>query len=352
MQVASRLVLTVCFISVLSACGVIRDRSDDYREVSEGKSLVVPEWYQDDTIRPLYPVPKIDNQVKPTGDFELPLPPDRTAEILDSQFALEEVDGQIWLLINDTPGRTWPMIEKFLVSKGASALFDNAELGLIQSMPLEQGANSGLWLAQIGAADQIDSAAFTILLFKVSQGVKRNSSEVQVRVLGREGALGKLLPWPGETSSLEPEKNVLASLKDFMELNKDSKSFSLLANKIGGPSKVTLVSEGDAEAFIKLDLEYDRAWNVMSRSLRESGIFIVDQDRSAGIFYLYHKDEDSTDCPWYRWSCDDELKREYNHRVILDRSQEYIKVHVDRGERSMSRPDRLKLLTLLFEHVA
>ena len=67
------------------------------------------------------------------------------------------------------------------------------------------------------------------------------------------------LPWNAQSSSTEQELQVLKDLKLYMESKQDDKTFSLVAQEMGGPSKVTLVSSEDS-AHLKFDIDYDRSW--------------------------------------------------------------------------------------------
>ena len=39
-----------------------------------------------------------------------------TSDILDENYLVEELDGQIWLLVNDVPGRLWPAVTSYMLS--------------------------------------------------------------------------------------------------------------------------------------------------------------------------------------------------------------------------------------------
>lgn len=338
----SLLIVVLCV--VLTGCGVIRDRSGDYVYAKNGGGVVVPPWYHQETVNASYPIPEITNNQVLTSDFKVPAPPDATLRILKEQFSVEIQDGQVWLLVNEPPSRVWPSLEKFLLSHSISFAHSNPQLGLAQA-----NLDSGSVLARSFAKDigLNDEVNYDIQIL-VTQGLKRNSSEVQMRLFPSDG-VDEFKKWQGETSDLTVEEVVLGKTKSFMLENKDQKSFSLLASDIGGPSKVSLIANGVGDSFLKLDLDYDRAWSVVLRSIRDAGYPIADLDRSQGIVYLDVKDNDDK-CGFFSWFCSSEKNApEYDYRVDLKVEGDSVKVYVSNMLDLEDFDSQARILSMLLE---
>ncbi len=346
--------LVVLLILTTGACGVIRNRSNDYLKASEGKVLVVPDWYQSDRIRSRYPIPEVDNKDTSGEEFVVPAPPDRTELILDEQFTIEEMDGRQWLSVTNVPARAWPMITKFLASRGFEVGYSNVRKGLIQSSVFQEGKLSSEYARQLDLLSEEQTGRthhYHVLSFRLNQGVKRNSSEIRVRVIDVHDLNPDFNSWPEEDGYPGAENRVLEDLKLFFEANRDEKSFSLLAQDIGGASRVVLVSE-DVEPYLKFDLDYARAWGVLVRSLRNAGIDVVDLDRSKGEIDIkyYDKVEGSLLGKLFGPGPD---KLPANYRLKLNESNDSVRLDViGAGSESPDRESRLKLLSLLLENVS
>ena len=61
-------------------------------------------------------------------------------------------------------------------------------------------------------------------------------------------------------------------------------SVSLLAQNIGGDSKVNVIVPENSAPYIELKLNYARSWNSLLQSLSLGGFSITDQDQSKGYF--------------------------------------------------------------------
>ncbi len=332
---------------MVSGCGVVRDRSGDYTKAESGSGIVVPPWYRQDVINESYPIPDITNNQVLSQDFKVPAPPDAVLRILKEQFSVEVNEDQVWLLVNEPPSRVWPSIERFLSSQGVSFSNSNPQLGLAQASLPSNSALIRTFTNSIG----LDESKSHVLQILVSQGLKRNTAEVQMRLLEDDGA-NDFKAWQGESSGLNVEKAVLEKTKDYMIANKDDKSFSLLASDIGGPSKVALVADGDLDSYLKLDLDYDRSWSVVLRAIRDAKLPVADIDRSEGVVYLDVEDNDDK-CGFFSWFCSSEKSApEYDFKVNLKTEKDYVKVYVANMVDPEDTDSQSRILALLLENAS
>lgn len=334
-------------ILLVSGCGFVRDRSGDYINAESGSGVVVPPWYRQDVVSESYPIPDIMNNQVLSSDFKVPAPPDAVLRILKEQFSVEVNEDQVWLLVNEPPSRVWPSIERFLSSQGISFSNSNPQLGLAQASLSSNSALIRTFIKDVG----LDENNNYILQILVSQGLKRNSAEVQMRLLEDDGT-NDFKAWQGESSGQDVEKTALEKTKEYMLANKDDKSFSLLASDIGGPSKVSLVADSEFESYLKLDLDYDRSWSVVLRAIRDAKLPVADIDRSEGIVYLDVEENDDK-CGFFSWFCSSEKDApEYDFRVNLKSESDFVKVYVANMIDPKDTDSQSRILALLLENAS
>lgn len=347
-----RLTAVTLIVSTLAACGIVRDRSNDYIDAERGDSIVVPDWYRSSGIESRYPIPPIDKRTSLPEEYVLPSPPDATIAILTENYVIETLDDQSWLLVNETPGRIWPSLDHFWEENGVRVDFENPRLGLMQTEVL------GATLLSKQLLSRIKLGGATVdrpLLFqaKLGQGVKRNTTELQVRVLDVKSGPQEFKIWSGQPNRRVAEEKLLEIISSYLENNQSYRSYSLLANDIGGTSKVSLVSGQNERPYLKLDLAFDRAWSSATKGLRGAKINVVDLDRSNGIFYLDYGREEESD-GWFSglFSSDESGRPEHNYLLKLNEVEGVYHLVVDKADGEITRLEEMEILSLLLDNIS
>ncbi|WP_250658567.1 outer membrane protein assembly factor BamC [Alkalimarinus coralli] len=346
------LVVTILVLSI-AACGVVRDRSNDYVDAERGQAIVVPDWYRSDDIRPRYPIPPIENRDSLPEEYVLPSPPDATITILTENYVIETLDEQSWLLVNETPGRIWPSLDQFWEENGVRVEFENPRLGLMQTEVLGSSLLSKQLLSRIGLGGSTVDRPL-LLQAKLGQGVKRNTTELQVRVLDtKKKGPQEFKTWSGLPGRRLAEEKLLQIISSYLENNQSYRSYSLLATDIGGASKVALVSGNNERPYLKLDLSFERAWGAATKGLRGAKIKVADRDRSKGIFYLdYGREEEEG---WFSslFSSGDEQRPEYNYTLDLEKIEDGYRLIVNKTEgEPITRLEEMEILNLLLDNIS
>lgn len=332
-------------VALLGGCGLISDRSDDYRNEKIGTPVKVPEWLSDENLRPSYPIREARAGGAVSQDeFVLPRPPDMTSEILDQNYVVEELNEQAWLLVNDVPGRVWPGVSAYMVDRGLGIDRDNPQVGLLQSNIADYSQRARKLLSVTDA----DGDQRTLLQAKVSPGVRRKTTEIQFRVREVPESPQSMLQWPSKSTTLAQEKKLLSDLGDFLKSREDSKSYSRAALNIPNTSKIHLLSGQNKDRRIEIELNYDRAWAEVNRALSEADVPVVDIDRSAGLLYVDYRTEDEREPGWFSWFSDPP-KPEYTYLVSLDKQDEKLVLKTQVAPDFDGEDRSAKLLSELFE---
>ncbi|MBU2875304.1 outer membrane protein assembly factor BamC [Marinobacter salexigens] len=357
--VASGLLLTVA----TSGCSLMEDRSERYLSEEEGDQLVLPETADTSRFTQVMPI----RQVKPADSSkmypsDLPRPPDMTSEILEENYVVEELDGRAWLLVNDVPGRIWPVVTAYMNEQGLGVAYDNPQLGLLQS----DLANFSVRAREILelSSTPIDATAAepkAILQVRIAPGVRRKTTEIQLRKLTSKGSAEENAAWPGELISwrgisdpsadqLSLQKRLLADLGEFMKAREESKSFSRAASVMVAKPLVKLVSENDKAQSIRMDLDYGRSWAEVNRALSESDTRVLDLNRSEGWFYVDFRTADERDPGWFSWFSNKEEPR-HTHTISLTRGEGQVQVTAETAEDYSGEKRAEDLLTQLFDYL-
>ncbi|MDS1309887.1 outer membrane protein assembly factor BamC [Marinobacter xiaoshiensis] len=359
LAVVSGLLLTMA----TAGCGILEDRSERYVHEKEGEPLALPETADPSRFSQVMPVRKIDpadgSKLYPS---DIPRPPDMTSEILEENYVVEELDGRTWLLVNDVPGRIWPAVTSYMNEQGLGVAHDSPQLGLLQSELANYNVRARELLELPGVAvDEATAEPKAILQVRIAPGVRRKTTEIQVRKLVsgeglEEGASwpGELIPWSGiaepSENQMALQKRLLANMGEFLQAREENKSFSRAASGLVAKPLVKLISENEKAQAIGMDLDYGRAWAEVNRALTESGIAVLDLNRSEGWLFVDFRSADELKGGWFGWFSDKETPRHTHTVNLVERDAEVrVTAEVTEGYSGDHKPE--DLLTQLFEYL-
>lgn len=359
LAIASGLLLAVA----TSGCGVLEDRSERYVNEKEGDSLELPEKADSSRFSQTMPVRQIHSaDASKMYPSDIPRPPDMTSEILEENYVIEELDRRAWLLVNDVPGRIWPAVTAYMNDQGLGVAYDNPQLGLLQS-ELANFSRRARELLELSSEPAEATAAEpkAVLQVRIAPGVRRKTTEIQVRKLTSQRSAAEGSPWPDELISwrgvsdpspgqLALQKRLLAGLGEFLKAREENKSFSRAASGMAAKPLVKLVSEDDKAQSIQMDLDYGRSWAEVNRSITESHIEVIDLNRSEGWLFVDARTAEERDPGWFSWFSDKEKAR-HTHTVNLVDRDGRVQVTAEEAESYSGDRRAEDLLTQLFDYL-
>lgn len=341
-------------VLTLAGCSMLEDRTERYVNAPEGEPIEVPDSADQSRFRQRLPIRDIS--AADSGRMyasELPEPPDMTSEILQENYTIEAVDDQIWLLVNDVPGRLWPAVTAYMNQQGLGVAYENPQLGLLQSelVNYSKRARSLLGLADSPGSEEPRLAVQA----KVAPGVRRKTTEIRLRPfnVGDRGP-DQLVPWDKDVSrppqQLETSRQLLTDLRTFLKSREDSKSYSRAALGMSDEPLVRLISEGDTARRIEMELDYGRSWSEVRRALEEAGITVIDLNREEGYFFVDARSQSEQEPGWFSWFSD-APEPVHSHDLTLQREGDRVLVTASRHEDYSGEDRSAALLSDLFEYL-
>lgn len=343
-----RLLLCVAMMS-LSACGIIKDRSSEYAAADAGQALIIPEGYSDLKVGARYPIPELSiRKQKLPDDFELPRPPSASGSIGEAPYLVETVGDQTWLRLYMSPGRVWPLLDFFWQEMGVEIDQQFIQQGFVLSKSISN--DSPLYEIFSGVSE-----GENVLYAKLAQGVRRNTAELQVRVVKSGTSLSSLV-WSSLASQTDVEEALLDKIGEYVSSDAQRNRQSLLANNISGEPRVYLLEDDDGKSYLKLRLSYLRAWNEIGKALEVSEVLVSDVDQSSKKYFVSYLNADELESWFISDSRRSEKRAERNLEIEListhpDSNDEF-EVRVKSLSDKFDEKREVELLRLIYEHIS
>ena len=146
---------------------------------------------------------------------------------------------------------------------------------------------------------------------------------------------------------------MLSLLANQLAAEPDYSSVSLLAQEIGGESKVDIVNPEVADPYLLVKLAFDRTWASVDYSASRGGFITVDKNRNDGLFMVSYTDlvEGEEQGFFARWFGDKASEQEIidaNYQILVQTVGANTEVRiVDINGTSVNKSTLLKLLTVL-----
>jgi len=351
MQSTIRCILALSLLSVAS-CGIIADRSTEYADADQGREFVVPAAYSKQKLSPRYPIPEIENVRSIPEKFELPEPPNATAALDNEPFIIETVNNQTWLRLYTAPGKIWPLLDFFLAEYGIKVAYEEIAKGFLVTEPFVASVGDSPLKSDLEESNNgvrlIEGVTFQA---KLKQGIRRNTAELQVRALGAGTATKN--EWQKASSNAPLEQAMLTLIGQYVTSYTLDNRQSLLANDIGGESRVRLLQDDAGEGYLELLLSFDRAWSEIKKALSSADVLVSDFDRSVGTYFISYIQEDDIST-WYDISASEiEKRQEKNLSIHIEETEEgktIVRVKTLNPQFEVEKQE--ELINLIFEHIS
>lgn len=346
-RVRSLLALAAAGVLV-SGCSLIQDRSDDYATAEQADALHGADGQPLPRQRAAYPIRSVNGSG--TLANQVPRPPDLTSEILDENYVIESVDDQSWLLVNDVPGRIWPSVAAWMNEVGLGVASDSTQLGMMQS----EIVNYSRRAREVVGLDEAEAnEPLTLVQARLAPGVRRKTTEIQLRPRLVSDSPGRLLSWQDDPMDQALEEELLRDLSEFLQSQEDSRSYSRAALSMSSEPRVTMREpDGDQAQAVVIELPFDRAWGEVRRVFEDENLPILDLDQSAGYMLVDGRPEDDRQRSWITsWFAGDEVKPVATNRIELTEEDGKVVVTAERAEGYNGGNYSRSVLSRLYEYL-
>jgi outer membrane protein assembly factor BamC len=331
-----KLSLALVLGATLVGCGSLglRDRSNDYLLAEETEPMFIPGEITSATIGQIYPIPKVSVTKDELTSFEVPRPQPASVNTFEQLVKIQSFDERRWVLINISPSELWPRLRNVLNRNRVPSARAEGSSGVIDTV----------WVSF--NSDEESSHRFR---FSVAPGIQVESTEVSV--IHNQTARGEEASaiWPSVSDSDQRELDMLTLIANDLAGATDFASVSLLAQDIGGASKVEIVTPEVADPFILIKLGFDRSWASVLYSSDRGGFTIIDKDRSEGIVFVSYSEERlENDGFFVSWFGKNDEIIESNYRILVKNIGADVEIRIlgVSGD-SLDRAEALKVLSIL-----
>lgn len=336
MDNVSRRVVVICLM--LSGCSWldIDEHQSEYLNAEETQVIVVPEKLSSLRIGQLYPIPAVSGDISPQSSVDVPRPQPMSVNTFEQLVKIQRIDEKRWILVNNSPSELWPRVRNILNRNGIVSDKVDGSAGIIETT----------WLSY--NSDQENEHRFR---FSISPGVQLNSTEISVLHQVKPLENISQTDWPASSNSDEKESDMISFLANQLVAQPDYASVSLLAQDIGGESKVEIINPQIADPYILVKLSYDRTWASINYSASRGGFSLIDQDSDKGLLLVNYSDElleekTSGFSSWFGKKDNDDILKA-NYRILVQQVESSIEVRVVTLEGdSVDKEQALKLLNI------
>jgi outer membrane protein assembly factor BamC len=265
----------------LAACGVFRDRGQDYRNAELSKPLEIPPGVRaSEALGDKYAVPGLERHQGLPGEFEVPPPEPIARNVGRAEVRIQRLAENTWILMDGTPGQIWPRLRLFLNQASMEIARADVDQGILESQWLQPREG--------GAAERYR--------FRIEDGVQAGTAEVHITHAQDDGTNR----WPEHSSNPQRELDLVKLLAQFFANSAGEKTaVSVLAKRGSTKGKIFLEGEGE-QAYLRVVLPYERAWGALGLALEKAGFEIEDFSQEVNKFWVSYVPPQTEKPGWFR----------------------------------------------------
>jgi len=270
--------------------GFIVDRSKDYAKAQAGPATEVPEGLSSSAIGQQMSVPDL-----PTASAQhifadgVPRPEAIYAREEADTVRIQKLGDRRWVLVPQSPAVVWPKVKQFFADNGVAIVAEDPDAGIVETAwlsPADAQTKDVIRLAVKAGRDagSIKSGRDRLLV-KVEPGIRERTTEVYVRAENDSIRMPTEDTFPAASDVPQVEAEVINEVASYVASNVADESVSFVARQLSTQSKAELVRTDQNQPALRLALDFNRAWALVTQALSDAKVPIKDVDRSAGVVY-------------------------------------------------------------------
>ncbi len=264
---------------------IIPDRRTEYKKSESLPDLEVPPDLTTEVVDDPLLIP--DEESTSLSEFERQK--SRRQSGTGADLAAGGIIDEQMISIRGNTTNIWPDLREFWANKGYAIDIDDIELGVMETDWLEQTTEGGdvrdkfkIFLEPGGTADNI-------VLFV--------SNERQGKLVSSDGGE----EWVALGNNVDMERAIVGELNLYFnvkDLPAGTETSSTAANISSSPStkqpkikQAEILNLDEEKVYLSLPEEFSLAWTQTEDVLNKAGLFIQNQERSKGLYYVLYYDE-------------------------------------------------------------
>lgn len=274
---------------------VVPDRRGEYQKSKTLPDLEVPPDLTTEALNDPLEIP--NEEITTLSEFERRK--NRQGTALVGVAGVDILADEQWLLVQGTVADIWPELREFWKKKGYTLDLDESDLGVLETGWLETGSD-GITVIRDKFSLFTESGKIpgtTILFINGDQEEKVASG-------------GDDEQWITIENSVELEKQMVSELNLFFYGNDaPAGTSSLTATASTGSAATTgptadpttasvaskpraeMLNLSDDKVYLSIPHDFTRAWTLTEDAILKTGMFIENNDRDKGIYYVLYFDQ-------------------------------------------------------------
>lgn len=242
----------------------------------------------------------IENLASPLEKQDTPKPRQIFSSDQNNSVQLRRLGELMWIYVETLPSSSWPITKSYWENSQYQVIDMNPDIGEIS----------------------VSYDELSYFNMKIEHGIKEASTEIFLNILQKSN--NELISNP---ELIQSELSNLVNY--FAQPNTIIAGTSLAAQNLNDRKKAKIFIDGE-QTVIELDLNFDRAWSSVSRSIDAANIIINDRNRSKGILYVSNPaDEKSGFFAFLRKNNKDSISNdaEFEVRIIEIDKKTFVRVY-------------------------
>ena len=321
-------------VTLVSACGwmnddkgLVQNRQNDYLQAEPEAPLQIPDGLDKALIQDVYVIPPVVGNPLLEKAGTVPAPVALTSSLDENAVRIQKLGSDQWIVLSASPGNIWYGLQQFLVQNNMSIAKEKGNVGLIET----------IWLKM---ADSSEQERF---LFRVEQGLQRNSAEVFVKQIQSSTPHLWDGQWNARSDDSDREAKMLQALAEFLAQQQQDNQISFLAQAISSSKRLVMLHDENDRLFLQVDASWNRAWASMALAVEKAGFDLVDSNMQKGEFYLGAKEKKGKS--WFGGDDAKSMNRPFDYILRLSKGSNGVEVRVvDKKGELMNEADSAHVL--------
>ena len=294
-------IFTVVFLLLtINACSymptldnVIPDRRGEYRKSQAMPDLEVPPDLTTEALQDPLAIP--NEEITTLSEYERRKSSSQGATVVGAA-GIDILADEQWLLVQGTVAGIWPELRDFWIKKGYTLDLDDSELGVLETGWLETGSDGiTVFRDKFSLFTESGNTPGTTIVFI--------NGEKQEKIAGEDNQ------WIDIGDSAELERQMVSELNLFFygsdaptgvssltasastSSSGTTTSAAAATTSVASRPRAEMLNLGDDKVYLSLPHEFTRAWSLAEDAILKTGMFIENNDRDKGIYYVLYFDQ-------------------------------------------------------------